>query len=278
MINENKINNWSFSKSRQFVKCPRAFYYSVKNHGFEKNKTSISTIIGQAVHIGINRIIDRWQKGKDVQLSEINSEVKQLIKSSLDNSNHIIEKVNRFEISNFQRSYYLRIAKEQIDKFYLFIWPQYRNHKYIEHEKLDNFSIDEITVWVKVDLLTIFDNQYFIIDWKTDKGDRYYDYLPQLHTYGIWARYKYGISYDDIILQIVNLSKGSIHTFKFDENIAMKMLNSIEAQIKEWKRRKYESDFQQNASIINCMSCISLEMCDKGRNVLHYIEDNDSIS
>lgn len=269
MIGDIKIDKWSFSKSNLYKKCPRAYYYSIENLGFNKDKISIIAVVGLAVHFGIKKIIDKWSSNETIRISEIHKEVKSHIRYLVENKSHyIIEKYNGFELEENTIPKFNSIVTQQINRFYRLIQPNIKRQQYITHEKLDFFDIDNIRIWVKLDLFTKLTDKYYITDWKTDRRDYYYPYIRQLYVYAMWARNKYRIPYRHLVLQVINLSKGSYHQIPHNINSINNIKKSIVEKVNNWKSLECKNNFRPNPTFDNCKRCLYFKKCSEGKKLI----------
>ena len=63
--------SWSVSMSNLYTRCPRALYLNKTNPSYKKELIPLGAIIGITVHLSISSIIDKWQMGEDIKISEV---------------------------------------------------------------------------------------------------------------------------------------------------------------------------------------------------------------
>jgi hypothetical protein len=166
-------NSWSYSQSKLFEMCPRAFYYQ-KIYSSRSNLKLIPqrAIIGISVHIAISTLMDDWVSNKRISYLKIKNVGEQFIKDICNNPKcHITEISNGIEFDKNNIQKFLSVTNSRIKSFYRMIWPRFQSQTHVSHEELDRFKLDNIQIFVKVDLCTrdIY-KKLIITDWKLDKS------------------------------------------------------------------------------------------------------------
>lgn len=268
MSQEKSNNSWSYSRSKLFESCPRAFYYKVFNskHRYAKMIPQ-RAIIGIAVHTAISTLVDDWVSDKRISFIKIKNVGEQYVKGVCSNpKNNIVEISNgmNFDANNIQR--FLSVTNLRIKSFYKMIWPRFQNHEHVSHEKLDRFKLDDMQILVKADLCTK-DNQkkMIITDWKLDKSSIYNrDYL-QLYIYSLWANKVLKEKISNIFLQIVNINTGETIKLLPTNKPIESIIKKIKHDCIKWQKLQKESDYKANVDYHNCISCGFLSRCKEGK-------------
>jgi hypothetical protein len=261
-------NSWSYSQSKLFEMCPRAFYYQ-KICSSRSNLKLIPqrAIIGISVHIAISTLMDDWVSNKRISYLKIKNVGEQFIKDICNNPKcHITEISNGIEFDKNNIQKFLSVTNSRIKSFYRMIWPRFQSQTHVSHEELDRFKLDNIQIFVKVDLCTrdIY-KKLIITDWKLDKSSIYNRDYSQLYIYSLWANKILNEDFSNILLQIININSGeTIKLIPTLESTQM-IIKKIKQDCGTWSRSTNIVDYKTNAEYHNCISCAFLSECNEGK-------------
>ncbi len=202
-----------WSKSRQGIleQCPLAYYYNYIGR-YEKTEEGKAitqllklqkfyffkgTLIHNAIRGQITQKTLKRPMSQEAAKNLINLEFQRI---SRDQAKYISEAHNGFVLEESILENEKQDALNQIATFFSVIWPNYQSLEILTHERLENFQIGDIKVWVQPDLVTKnLDGELIISDWKTGKESSVSaDTDLQLSVYILWASGYFGIDVEAI--------------------------------------------------------------------------------
>ena len=125
----------------------------------------------------------------------------------------IVEKINGTDVPDGLFEAIEEEGVELLEIFFEIIWPNYEGFRYEQHERFERFKIDDILVYLKVDLVsTLDDGTVIVTDWKTGKlqelGE---EQKKQILVYLMWAMSRYDVRPDRV--------KAEIRPLRFPEKV-----------------------------------------------------------
>jgi hypothetical protein len=272
---------WSYSKSLALSSCPRSYYYSYLWHdsgghkGIQNRMQPLSAISGVIFHEIISNQIDLWKCGELPNIKLAKAETESMMSEIFDHpETHILEAFNGFDIGSSSRPICMRI-KKNIDTFFLYIWPHFKDHEYISHEALEKYWLDDIQISIMIDLCTRNrDGQLVITDWKTGDLSRCEDANLQLTAYVLWAEIVRHEKLDNIIMQIANPRLGSIDRMIPDR----KSIDNVYQLISYESKIKMSSTdmgiFYPVPTLDRCAGCLHYNKCSEAINAIQSAKIN----
>lgn len=264
---------WSVSQSNQYNACPKSWF--VQHRSTEGIKPSIrsvplKSVIGIAVHRAISGQIDNWRDGKDVSAfgaEEIGLEY--LSRTFAQKNKTITEFANGVAVENETLSRMEDAVHLRIATFFKMFWPHLSKHQYVTHEKLDSFMLDDVRMWVQVDLATRdLNGEFLVSDWKTSQSRHVEADSHQMEVYALWANRKFEPDPARIRTQVINLRSGHVDRRSVStEELEMIKTKLIEeaASISEALR---DGNFPASPSLEKCVSCNILSTCTEGSSIV----------
>lgn len=272
--------DWSYSKARRYEACQRAFYYqhryaerdgSVTIEGsIESSSTaqrSLGSLVGIAVHRSISRQIDLWKRGDRMDMTTAQETVANYIRDHTETQEYTdqtSEKTPDEIISDL-----ISIAKSHVKTFFQVIWSRFSSHRYIAHETLESFLVNQHHVWVRPDLCTRDqEGRLIVTDWKTSAPETYTKDKLQLSVYALWAHQQFEPDLTKIRAQFAFTSDGQIHTVRFDDKDLQVLRGRIIADCLEWNEKSDMSEFPTSPAVKRCQRCPYLDKCTDGQKVV----------
>jgi hypothetical protein len=229
--------SWSKSRSKQFNDCKRQYYYhyykswggwntnaspETKEIYIMKKLSSRAMWIGSVVHSIVGYfIIKNLNIGYKISINDAVNVLRSRMEKEWKNSENGKYRNNPSKVIGLLEHYYslstsssdfdadFENAKSFIENFYnLPIYQHLEKHcpfREPDIENLQKFYLDNIPVWVKVDMAHRVDNSLEIIDWKTGKDHNTEDNQLQLVIYSMYGSEKWNVNISDVILREVNL-------------------------------------------------------------------------
>lgn len=143
-------------------------------------------------------------------------------------------------------------------------------HQVIEMEQLNEFWLNNIKLYVKLDLLyKRSDGMWIIVDWKTGKEDERIE--EQLHLYAYFLHHERGLPLDKIEVRTEYLLSGTCERTTVTEadleQLELKIYQSMGSmkdnlEDPEQNRPKPASEFTGTTSEFTCRTCNFREICD----------------
>ena len=270
-----KINTWSFTKHRVWNRCQRQYYFEyiapyVKSDRvvdpekirWLKNFTSKFVVQGSLIHDIIDQQIQLHCEKKPMDLNEAMKAFSKKVSLYKNIGGETFAEYHNGE--KIPNSFFTSIEENGKTCLHTFFgkWPGYLNRECLRHETFDHFSIGDVGVTVKVDLVgRMPDGTLVLTDWKTGRDDDDYESDIQMASYVLWAKEFYRQSPDTISTELVYLKTGSTKPYAFYEE----QLHEVEEMI----RREYAAmnvsyeygDFPARPSQRECLSCKFAEVC-----------------
>ena len=160
-------------------------------------------------------------------------------------------------------------AINQIENFCRIVWNNYKDVRYMSHEKNESFMLDGIKINVKYDLLTEKNGLHVITDWKTgSSGFDDIDESIQAGTYILWLHKMNAIPLDMIRGEIVYLKSCTTEVTKRNDGDMFELSEFIKEDATEMLAVKSETDFPASPSLKKCIGCNFLSICDDGKSVI----------
>ena len=296
-IIENKFS-WSFSRSKLFAECARKYYYHYYGawgggdvQADEINKTlyrlrnmkNLYMWAGEITHKVIKEILENKKRKTDIFLDEANRRAENLIKSGWSQSlNKGWLKSPKYALNLFEHYYSRKITQEIIDKklrkkVYGSLANFYRSgflnrlsgvpsENYLTLESLDNFQLDQTTIYVVPDF-AVKTEFFYLYDWKT--GLPCDDDVLQLSAYALYAQAKWGIPLEKIKVVPVYLIQENISYAPVDKLDIKKVKSYIRDSIACMKSLLTDTgpnqacidDFAKTDDLRKCNSCFFQEVC-----------------
>jgi len=283
-MNDYWKKNFGWSKSRQktWDTCKLGYYYAYigKWEGWKgdpnreklqwlNKKTNWHFVPGELVHKAIASQINQHAIGrpisKEAAKNLLRSELKKIQVAPRD---YLIEEINGFPVqsSDYQKSE--KDGLELLDSFFDIIWPNYDSYDYIKHEDYDRFLIDDVKVWVKVDLVTKTKaNVVIVTDWKTGKPrEREEEDRSQVLGYILWAMNAFNQDETKVRAELRYLR---------DAGGAPTVVDATKDELDEFSQRivgsaramlavTSESDFPPTPAERECRGCAFATICQTG--------------
>jgi hypothetical protein len=258
---------WSFSRSRLYKLCPRAFYFAhIKKSILSDYEAAISlrSLLGLSVHYGISQELSRWAKGHRPDAHRAEEAAEAYILNNWEHRNQNIIEIRNGLNPNLDLVSKLRAkASHLLRDFFRFTWPRFEIMQYILHEKIKTFSIGNIEVRVQVDLCTKNDTEEIVItDWKTGRTPIDPDTF-QLNVYALWAKNEFQVPVDKILTQIVNIRTGAFFIIPTLEQNLLSTVDQIKSEAYIWIGNG-EAEYATIPELVKCLSCPFLVVCSEG--------------
>ena len=242
--------------------------------GYPRNNLhKLNTIPGHAIHLAIERFIDRWKDNPLVTplVSELSESAISIINNIWENKEtQILEYIQNIDIDkekNYQ-SEQLRRIQDLCVKFCR-IWNDngYQNMHYISHEKIDSHQfIENYELSGGIDLLIRDDDGIFhVIDWKSGIASRMPLGSSQLGIYAFLTHHIHDVALSDIRCTFVSLKDGSCKPREFRER-DMKLLETRIQKMIEieqgYANGEYSDSEWANPTEQNCLGCSYANNCE----------------
>ncbi len=140
-------------------------------------------------------------------------------------------------------------------------------------EELGSFLVDDIKVWVKLDVCVRGrDKKLVIIDWKTGTSHRQDDIALQLGIYGLFGSQHWEVAPDQILGYDVNLRLATTHTHTIDSATLEKVAAYIRESAVQMRARLKDpeanladvEDFPMTTLDSRCRWCRFRRACRRG--------------
>lgn len=272
---------WSYSKSALFAHCPRAFYHryspgeSLSDRPVDEidewdadaqaTFSGFGLLIGDAIHTAINTEIDEWRSGDRPRRQRAKTIAEQYVEDHFDSVSAQIR--DSSTDSGTSQPELTRTTSRHIDTFIDSLWPNFREHDYINHESLHSLDIDQYRVLLRPDFLTRSqDGEFVITDWKTGTPPVLSPRSPQLHVYALWARDTFEPNTSRIRAQTAHTSDGAIKPTPIREEHLSDIEARITAECERWITDNSESDYPALPEQAKCSRCAFLPRCPEGQS------------
>jgi len=227
---------------------------------------------GQLVHQAIESQVAQHSLGRPVSKEAAQRLFRFQLKRITENPHaFIVEMINGTDVPD---GLFEATEEEGIDLLEIFfeiIWPNYEKFGYEQHERFERFKIDDILVYVKIDLVSTMDDGTVIVtDWKTGKMQELgKEQQRQILVYLLWAMSRYGVPHDRVKAEIRPLrfpEKHLIHEPGAEEieDLREYILENAGAMLAV----ESEEDFPASPSQELCQHCNFATICPEGMNFL----------
>ena len=231
--------SWSKSRDESFRECPRKYYYHYYGSwgGWAreapaktrllyllKNLKSRHMWLGEVVHHTIEDALKQYQRTRELKpeswLSRITEQMRREFRASRDRRYREDPKRN---LALYEHEYESQISNQkwaEVHDTALRCFTNFANVFFLERvkpvpveqwkliETMQEFYVEGVLVYVKIDFAYEADGEFVIVDWKTGKSEDV-DNQIQLDCYGLFSREAFKIPTEKIrtIECNVNLSK-----------------------------------------------------------------------
>ena len=213
--------------------------------------------MGQIVHEVIKYVLDQLNYENKINLSYALAILRKkfeqgFIYSSMKRYTGFSSKVHKF----FEEEYNIEISeedkKELLKKAELCLTTFYNSDTFMEIknvplsdwislEEFLSFNLEGNRIFLSIDFAMKVGDKIILYDWKTGK-ERESDFDLQLTCYSLYLSEKYGISPENIVAKIFNLSINKEDTFKIDVKKLEEMKEYIKKSIEEMKSLLYDAE------------------------------------
>ena len=151
----------------------------------------------------------------------------------------------------------------QATAFFTVIWHNYKELEFLTHERLENFYLDGLKVWVQPDLVTKnLAGEVIISDWKTGRAGRTdADNDLQLSTYIAWAGIHFAMDVEKIRAELVFLKDAQ----SFPTKRTKQQIDEVKAYIKKQAQgmlsAQSKDDFEPKPRFNLCKGCNFSSLC-----------------
>lgn len=278
------LSGWSYSVSREFDTCPRAFYDSWmdgdgKSQGAEPDQDDVHLLqfahgTGEAIGITVHRVIgsqiESWAQGQGTSLTEAKSAASRILSELEESLQHQLDHpLLRNESSPVALKEELSHTVEtHIERFFQVIWPRFRFHQYICNEETFQFDVDGVPVYVKPDFCTRNEEGILVItDWKTAQHDSFDDQSLQLNIYALWANQALEPDISRLQVQAVHTSSGAVQRQAIDKDSFKLLTDKIVREYTRWTSEDDRDAYPTNPDTDRCSKCRHLANCGDGQRV-----------
>jgi hypothetical protein len=280
---------WSFSRYATFLACKRQYYYqyygrydleNVVRINVLKNLTNIPLEIGNICHDIIKALLERLQKSPDP-----------IDEQKFFEFAHR-EGLKIFKTKNFEEVYYNQTDRVDYDEHifpdviramgnFLFserlrwIMEEAMAHKddwIIEPEGYGECRIDNQKVYCKVDFVFPFENEMYVLDWKSGKPDKL-KHMTQLIGYATWIHYHFDKPVEQIRTGTAYLLPEYTEHFPDISDLdfpvfAQRIREETDAMYEycedpDFNFPKAKEEFKMTESVNFCKFCRYRELCDR---------------
>ena len=276
---------WSYSKSKLFETCPRAFYYhykpwkerdlsTPKNIYLDESAEdsvfhSYGALIGSAIHHAIAGEIGQWRFGENPQRQRAKATAADFIEANYDATTIHLQGSESMSSERSTVSELIATTDNHLDQFVESLWPNFRGHRYIEHEALVSMTVDQYRVWLKPDLCTRSPQGEFVItDWKTGESPILSSTSPQLRVYCLWAKATLEPNITRVRAQTAHTRNGVISPIPVRSEHLQDIRSRIVSECQRWKDSTDYDDHPAHPALRTCEKCRFLERCDQGQVVV----------
>lgn len=269
---------WSYTKSRLYAECPRAFYFRRETRDGDKEGTdeiasdavNLGAVLGIAVHRAIASEMDKWEDGEQPDLRDAQKSAERWIEGVWSQpGKRIIEVANGRSVDAGIKKRIAGGAKSHLKTFFQTIWPRLRSRDHILHETLKVFSLEEWSAVVKVDLCTRDESGIvYVTDWKTGSLPVLGDNSFQLNTYALWASEELEVDPGGIEVQLASTKTGQILSRQPNESDLDEARETIVDESKQWAELEGRNDFPAVPGWDKCLGCPFLAICPEGKEVV----------
>ena len=274
---------WSVSRHNEWKECKKEYYFNrIKKYDGLPNDLGreilwrlselqkMPFLKGRIIHDSIQNQIANYNAGRGINVDIAKNFFLNQFDTSIKNMNNTLtEAANGFPPNDKEINEIRSDALKQIENFCGLVWNNYKDVKYMGHEKNESFMLDGIKINVKYDLLTEKNGLHVITDWKTgSSGFDDIDESVQAGTYILWLHKVNGISSDMIRGEIVYLKSCTTEVTRRNDNDLLELSKFIKEDASEMLAVKSELDFPASPIPKRCIGCNFLSLCDEGKNII----------
>jgi CRISPR/Cas system-associated exonuclease Cas4 (RecB family) len=271
-----KYNAWSFTKHRLWQECKLAYYYHYIARALQ-SPTNISVyklkrlkgldsrfvLQGKLVHEIIEQQIGQYHQKRKMSEDVAKDQYVQQVEKYRNNAqNSLVEYFNGEPVN---QAFFDRIREDGLDQISMFfgvIWLQLESSDYLRHEEFDRFNIGNTGVIVKVDYVSkTKDGEIVISDWKTGSDNEKYENELQIAGYVLWATNYYRVIPGNIRSELVYLTTGQIHSYRFLEEELKEVEQVIISDFKDMNESYDIQYFEPSPNPRQCLSCNYASLC-----------------
>lgn len=276
-----QYHSWSRSRQQIFNDCPRKYYYryvlfyevpfgdELKSvTGLTKRMHNIDFFLGDIVHVAIENQIYQISNGREVQdfipaINYISRIIEEVIEKPED---HLIESLNGEVIEAERIAEIGKEAERQIKIFFSEYFDFYKGLEFLNYERFSDFQIDDLTFWVKPDLVTrSLNGLIYVTDWKTNSKYEHAVDSFQMNLYILWAIAKGYGTLAEIRGEVIFLDIGKSQAYE----VTQQDLDSFKTHIVEKSRELFHEihsrndieDFLKTTDQKICTSCGYCQYC-----------------
>lgn len=226
---------WSFSRSRLFQECRRAYFYHyyaswggwvldaddfTRRAYILKNIRNVDAWIGDIVHQIIKWVLENKIVGKDIKCEEAKDKAKQMllrtweqsrskmwmknIKNNLNLFEHYYHRELSREFLNLKLHKLVNSIKNVYESGLLASFSDLPREGFLRIDELDSFDFEGLKVFAIPDFAVCKHNRYCLYDWKTGKPSD--NDVLQLSCYVLYAMDKWKVDSSLVTLAPVYLS------------------------------------------------------------------------
>ena len=279
-----RVFGWSKSRESMWRECRLSYYYNYigKWEGYKgdparEELTRLANLRkfvfwkGELIHKSIENQVTQHAIGRNVSEEAAKNYFVREVEAVRQNPGDIITEVaNGFRIEDSKFEEMKADGLRQLANFFRVIWHNYKDLKHLRHEELDFFSIDDIKVWAKLDLVTQTpDGTIVITDWKTGKkGWEDVSESLQMSVYILWAMEHYKVPLDKVMAELVYLQACKTEPTGRSEEQLERIKGNIVRSAREMFAVSSEADFPPDPQPRRCKECNFATYCVDGREIL----------
>jgi len=280
---------WSFSRYATFLSCKRQYYYqyygrfdleNVVRINVLKNLTNIPLEIGNICHDIIKALLERLQKSPDpIDQQKFFQFSEDLGRRIFQTKNFEEVYYNQTDRVDFDESIFPKVIQAMANFLYSdrlqWIMEEALAHNrdwIIEPEGFGECRIDNQKVYCKVDFAFPFDDEMYVLDWKSGKQDSA-KHMTQLIGYATWVHYHF----DKDVGQIKPVTAYLLPDYE-EKSIDIQDLDfpDFARRIREETDEMYtfcedpdfnfpkkKEEFKMTESVNFCKTCRYRELCDR---------------
>jgi len=230
------------------------------------NIVNLNSIIGIATHKSIASEIEHWVNGKKTNFKRAKKETLDWVDMIWKKREEkIVEIANGFEIEKNYKNKIKHYIIKNLKNFFKSIWPQFRNHEYISHEKLESFELENYKIWVKVDFFTCDESgNYFLSDWKSKKQPSIEISTSQYYVYALWCKNFKNTTLENIKIRVGYTRTGDISTISPTSKDIRETVKKIRTECRQWRKSDTIEEYSPLSDESKCKKCEYLRKCRKG--------------
>ena len=143
------------------------------------------------------------------------------------------------------------------------LWPPLSRLEYEQHEKAEGFSVENVPVRVKVDLVSkSVEGRVFVIDWKTGADDERYQSDLQIGAYALWAADKFRKDPSEVTTDLYYLRSGKTVSMTPTPSQLEEVRGTIKSEFQEFQKAVTRSENPPSPDPDRCLACKYATVCD----------------